>query len=98
MRVLDLLQLLADHPQNTAVRIRCEESVQNIADFTTQTANEQPQLVIHAKTSGKPLKVWEVIMLLDQKTWRQHYVYVQEGAALRPLFGVQERAGQLIIN
>lgn len=98
MRVLDLLQLLADHPPNTPVRLRCDAAVQNIARFTTQAVREQPQLVIHAKTSGKPLKVWEVIMLLDQKTWRQHYVYVQESTSLRPLFGVQERAGQLIIN
>lgn len=98
MRVLDLLQLLSDHNKNTPVRVKVAGVLQNIETFELQDVDEQRQLRIHPKVSGKPLKVWEVIVLLDKREWRQAYVYVVEPNDIRPLFGFQETDRCLALN
>ncbi|MCX2456105.1 hypothetical protein [Lacticaseibacillus nasuensis] len=98
MRVIDLLLLMHDYKKNVPVRVRCAGENVLIGELTLQTANDQPQLVIHPKTSGHPLKLWEVMALLDRPAYRQAYVYVAEPADLRPLFGFQTVAGGIVLN
>lgn len=98
MRVLDLLQLLSDYNKNTPVRVKIAGALQNLATFDLQIVAEQRQLWIHPQLAGKPLKVWEVMLLLDKPEWRQAYVYVLEPDAIRPLFGFQETATCLALN
>lgn len=99
MRILDLLQLMQDYAKNTPVRLRAGGKDVLIDTFTQRTVNEQPQLIFHPKTAGKPLKLWEFMVLLDKKTLRQHFVYVAEPSGdIRPLFGVQDVNGTLVIN
>ena len=99
MRVLDLLQLLQDYPANTPVHIKGADATQNIATFQAEDGVfEQPQLIIIPKADGKPLKCWELILLLNQPQWRQRFLYVQMPDEVRPLFGLQERAAGLILN
>jgi hypothetical protein len=98
MRVLDLLQLLSDHNKNTPVRVKIAGAIQNLATFELQIVDEQRQLWIHPQLAGKPLKVWEVMLLLDKPEWRQAYVYVIESDDIRPLFGFQETTSGLALN
>lgn len=98
MRVLDLLQLLSDHNKNTPVRVKIAGALQNLATFDLQIVDEQRQLWIHPQIAGKPLKVWEVMLLLDKPEWRQAYVYVIEPDDIRPLFGFQETTSGLALN
>ncbi|MCI1987077.1 MAG: hypothetical protein LKJ69_05840 [Lactobacillus sp.] len=98
MRVLDLLQLLHDYNKNTPVRLRVGDQVVNIGTFERRVWREQPQLIFQPRTGGKPLKCWEVMVLIDQHDWRQHYVYVQEADDIRPLFGFQEQPAGLVLN
>lgn len=98
MRVLDLLQLLSDHNKNTPVRVKSTGALQNLATFELQIIDEQRQLWIHPQLAGKPLKVWEVMLLLDKPEWRQAYVYVIEPDDIRPLFGFQETTSGLALN
>jgi hypothetical protein len=98
MRVLDLLQLLSDHNKNTPVRVKIAGVLQNLATFDLQTVDEQRQLWFHPQPAGKPMKVWEVMLLLDKPEWRQAYVYVIEPDDIRPLFGFQETPTCLALN
>ncbi|WP_125709387.1 hypothetical protein [Lacticaseibacillus porcinae] len=98
MRVLDLLQLLSDYNKNTPVRVKVAGALENIESFELQLVDEQRQLWIHAKPAGKPLKVWEVMMLLDKPEWRQAFVHVIEPDDIRPLFGFQDTDLCLALN
>ena len=98
MRVLDLLQLLSDYNKNTPVRVKVAGVLENIESFELQMVSDQRQLWIHAKTAGKPLKVWEVMMLLDKPEWRQAFVHVIEADDIRPLFCFQDTDLCLALN
>lgn len=98
MRVLDLLQLLSDHNKNTPVRVKVAGALQNIETFELQTVAEQRHLWLHPQPAGKPLKVWEVMLLLDKPEWRQAYVYVIEESDQRPLFGFQDTPTGIALN
>ncbi|WP_461214942.1 hypothetical protein [Lacticaseibacillus sp. GG6-2] len=99
MRVLDLLQLLHDYPKNTQVRIKVADTTQNIATFQETRVNEQLRLVIQPRPAGKPMKCWELLLLLDKPEWRQRFLYTAEPGGVRPLFGFQDQAAKgLILN
>ncbi|MFD1483897.1 hypothetical protein ACFQ5J_01365 [Lacticaseibacillus baoqingensis] len=98
MRVLDLLQLLHDYDKNTPVRVRVGGQPVNIGQFERRIWREQPQLIFQPRASGKALKCWELMVLIDKHDWRQHFVYVQEAADVRPLFGLQAQPSGLVLN
>ncbi len=99
MRVLDLLQLLHDYSKNTLVSVQAAGAVHNIDAFEPIVIDEQPALVIRLKDSGKPLKCWELTLLLDKPTWRQRFLYAGNADEVRPLFGFQDRAQKgLVLN
>lgn len=98
MRGLELLQLLQDQPKNTPVRVTVAGVLQNIDDFDYAVVGEQPRLQLHPKPDGKPLKVWEVMLLIDKPEWRKAYAYLVTDTESRPLFGYQITAASLNLN
>lgn len=98
MRVLDLLLWLQDQPRTQRLYLQTATGIANIQTFKTQTVMEQPQLVFWPKTAGRTLQVWEAVVLLDQKALRQHFVYVQEEAGPRAVFGLRHKENRLVIN
>lgn len=98
MRVIDLLLLMHDYKKTVPVRVRVAGTASLIDHFSLQEQTEQPQLVIHPKLAGKPQQLWEIMTLLDRPEYRQAYVYVQEEADLRPLFGFQTVNGGIVLN
>lgn len=98
MRVLDFLMLAQDYAKNTPVRIRVAGKDLLVDTFRQQVVNEQPQLIVVSKRSGRPLKLWELRVLLDKPELRQSFMYVQEPDDLRPLLGFQNVKGTIAIN
>ncbi|MCI1893963.1 MAG: hypothetical protein LKJ29_07185 [Lactobacillus sp.] len=97
MRVIDLLALMQDYNRKTKVQLRTAAGNATVAKIQTAEQQEQPQLIL-VPGPGKALQLWEFAVLLDQKDRRLRYLYIQDDAALRPVFGFQEVAGVLVVN
>ncbi|MFD1393835.1 hypothetical protein ACFQ3L_09690 [Lacticaseibacillus jixianensis] len=98
MRVIDLLALLADQDKKTPVQLSTGDRQANLAKITTAEHREERQAILVPKKAGKPLHLWEFALLLDQPDLRMRYLYVQDEAGPRPLFGFQLRSGVIVVN
>ncbi|WP_262316094.1 hypothetical protein [Lacticaseibacillus parakribbianus] len=98
MRVIDLLALLADYNQNTAVQMQSGEVVANIATYELATVLDAPRLTLLPKAGGHPHRLWELRVLLDRPELRNRYVYLQTPTGPVPAFGFQQRAQALVVN
>ncbi|WP_225047640.1 hypothetical protein [Lacticaseibacillus kribbianus] len=98
MRVIDLLALLADYNQNTAVQMQSGETVANIERFELSTVLESDHLTLIPKAGGHPHRLWELRVLLDRTELRPRYVYLQTPTGPVPAFGFQQRKAALVIN
>ncbi|MDG2978922.1 hypothetical protein KNP65_03085 [Latilactobacillus curvatus] len=99
MRVIDLLQLLADTPKNDGIYFEGPEELQPIAHFELAVVDEQPRLLLQLKAADKkPLKQWEFSLLLNQKNYYQHYMYVQTKTGDYPLFGFRVATDKILLG
>lgn len=100
MRVIDLLQLLVDTPKNATVYFEnSDHQLWPIGDFELTTVNEQLQLRLHLKDQAKTgLKRWEFSVLLNQKAYYQHFVYVNYQATAYPLFGFRVDQNRILLG
>ncbi|WP_054665907.1 hypothetical protein [Lacticaseibacillus camelliae] len=84
--------------KKTLVQLRADGVQTNLDKIATAEINDERQAILVPKTSGHPLHLWELAVLLDKPELRTRYLYVQEKAGKRPLFGFQQVANVLVIN
>ncbi|KRN28380.1 hypothetical protein IV38_GL001380 [Lactobacillus selangorensis] len=99
MRVLDLLMLFGDLPKNDIIQFEnpLGGDNYNLADFeTTETPEEELQLILRLKQGGHPLHLWELRLLIQKRIYYQHYVFVELDKHPYPIFGYRQD-GQTIL-
>ncbi|AWZ46853.1 hypothetical protein FD49_GL001089 [Latilactobacillus sakei subsp. sakei DSM 20017 = JCM 1157] len=99
MRVIDLLQLLADTPRNALIFFEGSDQNWPIADFEQDIHNEQPRLLLQTVAKKPhPLKQWEFSLLLNHREYYQHYVYVNQDNQAYPLFGFRVAQNKILLG
>ncbi|WP_125571301.1 hypothetical protein [Lacticaseibacillus songhuajiangensis] len=95
MRVIDMIAITADLSKNAPLMSQEDDKLVNIGSYEL---NDAIITLKPAATGRKPLRHWELAVLLNKPEYRQFAVRIATSDGSRPIFGCSFKSGAIILH